>query len=398
MNGSNKLSICIITSPLGNAGPLILTNFLKILDLLEDIANIYLITSQNFNPGMKFEKVRLLTVPFRGNSKNMNIIKRIFNVIRYVLKSSLYLLSIIKQIDVLVVILGENLVIPLIFSKIFSKKSIMFVTIEYGAFLETQYMNQKHPLNITKQYMDYITERVSYILADILIVPKKYQIKGSLLEKYSYKVHQVNRHFLDDTHFRYVNKISKRPNIVGYFGRYSPEKGVIEFLNAITTIIKKRNLDMPRIHFRMYGDGILSNAMINLIRNDEIPKRYVEINSWVPHTELPKYLNIVKVLVIPSYKEVGPWILIEGIASGCLIVAPPIGLVPTLINKKTGIMIEDNTPESIASGILEAFKYPPKDLIKKVHFAREALEKKYNINRSVQEFTYLFRYLLSLEV
>ena len=77
------------------------------------------------------------------------------------------------------------------------------------------------------------------------------------------------------------------------------------------------------------------------------------------HEDLPKYLNSFKLLVIPSYTEGLPNIMLEAMACGTPVLATEVGAIPDIINdEETGFIMENNSPECIAKNVFRAMKHP----------------------------------------
>jgi glycosyltransferase involved in cell wall biosynthesis len=148
--------------------------------------------------------------------------------------------------------------------------------------------------------------------------------------------------------------LNKRDNLVGYVGRLSQEKGILNFLEAIPLVIETRD----DARFLIAGDGQLRSTVDVYLQQASLSSK-VNFVGWVPHDELPSYLNEMKLLVIPSYTEGGPLIAIEAIACGTPVISTLVGLMPDIITDgKTGFILEDNSPECIAKNIIRALSHP----------------------------------------
>jgi len=71
-------------------------------------------------------------------------------------------------------------------------------------------------------------------------------------------------------------------------------------------ILKSKN----GINFLIAGDGKLRDDIITNLNKYNL-KENVELNYWIPHDDLPQFLNRLKLLVIPSYTEGLPNVMIE---------------------------------------------------------------------------------------
>jgi glycosyltransferase involved in cell wall biosynthesis len=84
----------------------------------------------------------------------------------------------------------------------------------------------------------------------------------------------------------------------------------------------------------------------------------IEFIEWINHDELPIYLNKLNLLVIPSYTEGLPNIMIEAMACGTPVLATPVGSIPDFIKDgNTGFLMENNSPECISENIIRAINY-----------------------------------------
>jgi len=93
---------------------------------------------------------------------------------------------------------------------------------------------------------------------------------------------------------------------------------------------------------------------------------------------MPRYLNEAKLVVLPSYGEGLPNIVLEAMACGTPVLATPVGGIPDVIqNGDTGFIMKNNSPACIAENVMRALEHPDLETI--VKNARALVE---------QEFTY----------
>jgi glycosyltransferase involved in cell wall biosynthesis len=98
------------------------------------------------------------------------------------------------------------------------------------------------------------------------------------------------------------------------------------------------------------------------------------------------YLNRIKLLVLPSYYEGLPNIVLEAMACGTPVLSTPVGAVADIIsNNETGFIMADNQPQEIAANILHALKHPNLQVISQnanafvqAEYSYEAMTAKYN--------------------
>jgi glycosyltransferase involved in cell wall biosynthesis len=197
-----------------------------------------------------------------------------------------------------------------------------------------------------------IVEAISYSLANKIALEYSYMVDRYNLHKYSNKLSAASQ-YVDTNTFYETKKLTERKYTLGYVGRFSKEKGVIEFINALPLILK----DTP-YRALVIGDGDLREEIKDLLTKNSIQRR-VELLDWVEPKKLRRYLNNLKMLVLPSYHEGMPRILLEAMACGTPVLATPIGGIPEVIkDHKTGFIMENNTSNSIAEKAKQVLEYP----------------------------------------
>lgn len=105
----------------------------------------------------------------------------------------------------------------------------------------------------------------------------------------------------------------------------------------------------------------------------------------INHKEIPDCLNEAKLVVLPSYGEGLPNIVLEAMACGTSALATPVGGIPDVVKDgETGFSMEDNTPECIARNAIRASNHP--DLEKITKNARTLIEKEYTLEAAVERY------------
>jgi len=114
-------------------------------------------------------------------------------------------------------------------------------------------------------------------------------------------------------------------------------------------------------------------------------KPAVELLPWVDHDLLPSYLNRVRLLVIPSFTEGLPNVMLESMACGTPVLAAPVGSIPDVIEDGVnGYLLADTAPETIAAGILRALGSG--DLENVSATAQRYVAEEYSFDRASERF------------
>lgn len=130
-----------------------------------------------------------------------------------------------------------------------------------------------------------------------------------------------------------------------FMGWIDKEKGVFELLEAIKAIVSCS--DKRSIKLLMAGEGNALDEIRNYVVANELQK-YVELLGWINEKQKIKYLKEAHILILPSYMEGMPNVVIEAMASGLPVIATNVGVVGEMIKTgKNGIVIEPRNSEEI---------------------------------------------------
>ena len=239
---------------------------------------------------------------------------------------------------------GPNLALPIISSRLLGKRTI--VSVLGRASMTIANSGGGHLVSSVFSAL----ERIGYLASDRILVESKSATKQLKLDEFKDKVIDSGARYVDTDEFRIQLSVDKRRNTIGYVGRLDKGKGVQNLLDSIGIVMR----EMQEIDFIIIGDGPARNYMEQSIRNCEMEGR-VNFLGWVPHDDIPAYLNQMKLLVLPSYSEGLPTIVLEAMACGTPVLATTVGGIPDVIRDEfSGFLMEDSSPSSIAENIIRA--------------------------------------------
>ena len=344
-----KVNVCIVTFPLSEAGYTPLSN---LVNLLSRLANkVYVISGGEALERLKDkEKVRSLKVTHRISC---NALMRIINYVNTQLKILQYVVTVSKEADLFVFFIGgEGLLIPILALKLLRKKILLMP----GGIANKVYSVRKDPIS---KFMSLLVS-INFTLTDTLIVYSHRLVREANLARYQHKIAIAHEHFVDFTKFAIKKKVDERSNLVGYIGRLSEEKGILNLIEAVPFVLKGK----ADTRFIICGKGSLADRVQNLMKAEGVEAQ-VRLIGWVAHEDVPQYLNELKMLVLPSFTEGLPNVILEAMACGTPVLATPVGAIPDIIKDgKTGFLLKFNDPEHIADRIVELLGKP--ELLKKV--------------------------------
>lgn len=318
---------------------------IKINNLLTILSNknIYLITHCDKNYISKIGEERICSLRIEGNRFKQFVLSQIM--------VSRILLSLHRRdnIKIIMFAFGQDLqILPMILAKMISKK----ITIRSDGRPTVVLRKYLKRGSLIKRCLFKLIEEINYRLADIVLTECEYMISENNFQKYK---SQTGSLFVDTYKFTDKTRLHNRRYEIGFIGRLVQEKGILNFSKALELLNGKFNVII-------IGDCEEKNKVldrIRLLKSKSTNRLDVEYVGWIEHDTLPSYLNETKIVVVPSYKEGLPNIVLESMACGCVVLATPVGGIPGVIkNGDTGFLLQSNHPEHIADKIIELLDRP----------------------------------------
>jgi glycosyltransferase involved in cell wall biosynthesis len=371
MNAKKKPRICVVTYPRSKASITPLSNIVNILSILGQ--SVYLLTGnqgkevlkkQNNITGYAITYKKKAFLPFR-------LIDHAFLQI----KLTLIILWIIRNIDLFVFYMGEGLTLPILVCKCIGKPVIMSLAGSLGEISK----NDKDPLSRIFVLM----ENMNYSLTDRLVIYSNNLINEWKLQKYSHKIMIAHEHYFDFNRLKPENKESG--NVIGFIGRFSEEKGILNFIKAIPLILQMRS----DVNFTIGGDGPLKNIVVKYLTDNNLLEK-VKLSGWIDHETLPGYFGKISLLVLPSYTEGLPNIMLEAMACGTPVLATRVGAIIDVINNNdTGLLMKNNSPECISENVVLALQRNDLDRIS--HNALNMVKNRFSFHKAVEDYENVLR-------
>ena len=172
-----------------------------------------------------------------------------------------------------------------------------------------------------------------------------------------------------------------------FIGRLETNKGIELLLKAIKFSIFNPPAGRTGFQFSIkcliVGDGPLKDDLKFKIKNLKLENNILLYGRAKDSSEIARLLNESKILVMPSYNEGGPRVVLEAMACGLPVLATNVGLMPDFANKNA-VKIIDWDAEDIADKAKELLEN--KDERKELatagievakHFERKAMIKNY---------------------
>ncbi|MDZ8104827.1 MAG: hormogonium polysaccharide biosynthesis glycosyltransferase HpsO [Nostoc sp. DedQUE12a] len=157
--------------------------------------------------------------------------------------------------------------------------------------------------------------------------------------------------------------IEKEEFVVGFVGRFVPEKGLLTLLKALVSLKNKP------WKLLLLGRGELKAELIKIATENNIKERLILVES-VPHNEVANYINLMSTLVLPSettykfktltsagWKEQFGHVLIEAMACQVPVIGSDSGEIPHVIGD-AGLIFPEGDAQALANCLVELMDKP----------------------------------------
>lgn len=136
---------------------------------------------------------------------------------------------------------------------------------------------------------------------------------------------------------------------IGWLEKY---KGI----DNLVDILLELKEEGVRFEADIYGSGSLMNMLSDKVKNNQ---HTIRIKGWADYKKKMKALSDADLLVLPSYSEGFPNIIIEAMAAGVPVLTTLVGGLPDIIdNYKNGVAVAPGDFEALKQNLQRMLKNP----------------------------------------
>jgi glycosyltransferase involved in cell wall biosynthesis len=365
-------SITVITAGKDENKVLFIPNFVKVLNEVVSGDIVVICEDPDEVLSLKENRCQGFDATNVSRLKNSSRFSKIANYLLSELRISIFLLS-QKRTDFYIFFLAQTLTLPVLTLKLMGKKPILVLGSS-----NCKVNKSKKSFSLK---MLVIEERINFFLAKKIVLYSGNLIKDWDLERYQKKIIIGHRHYIQFENFSIIKPFSQRECLIGYIGRLSEEKGILNFITALPGILKQNN----NLKILIIGEGPLKNQ-IQLYLHQLGIHNNVTLTGWITHNELPKYLNMLRLVIVPSDTEGLSNTVLESMACGTPVLATPVGALPDFIkDEHTGFIMENNSPECIRQNVIRAINSPDSEKI--IANALNLLKREFTFDSAVKRYS-----------
>jgi teichuronic acid biosynthesis glycosyltransferase TuaC len=137
-----------------------------------------------------------------------------------------------------------------------------------------------------------------------------------------------------------------------YVGNVERHKGVVDLVRAFTHFREPGS----RAQLFVVGDGAAMGECRRIADGNGAPVNFVGPRG---HDEIPIWLAAADMLVLPSWNEGTPNVVLEALACGRRVVATSVGGVPDVVSTEAaGLLVPPKDPEALAKAMWRVLSEP----------------------------------------
>lgn len=245
--------------------------------------------------------------------------------------------------------------------------------------------------NFLKESIFRILQRIIIHTAQFVIAPSK-AVKYFLLKQRKIPAKKVNviYHGIDLQKYAFKPKELQTSVHIGMIARFRPVKGHIYLIQALPQILSTLRTKKICLHFA--GDGKLYDSLVQQVKKQNLSE-YVDFQKVA--YDIPAFLSNLDILINATTVGEGfGYVIVEGMASGNVVVATNTGSAPEIIQHNyNGILVQPKSSVSIAKAVIRLVNSP--NLFMRI--SRNAIQSSrplFSISRMVDETAQLFQQIL----
>ena len=164
-------------------------------------------------------------------------------------------------------------------------------------------------------------------------------------------------------------------------GRFAPQKGFALLIEALAAV--------PGVRLSLVGDGELRGQIAAAVAAHGLQDR-VDFRGWQNEAGVARALTQAGGLVLPSFAEGLPVVIMEAMAMGRPVIATAIAGVPELVTPETGWLVPAGDAGALAGAIAALAATPPARLAAMGAAGRARVLQRHDIDREAARLAALF--------
>lgn len=136
-----------------------------------------------------------------------------------------------------------------------------------------------------------------------------------------------------------------------FVGSLIKTKGVNELFDAFVICQQQH----PKLTLDIVGEGPMKSILKDKIKNHNLSDN-IKLHGSVALPTVAEIIRNASILILPSYREGVPNVLLESFACGTPVIATKVGGIPEVVNEDVGILVNVKNSDALAKAMNEALE------------------------------------------
>ncbi len=173
-------------------------------------------------------------------------------------------------------------------------------------------------------------------------------------------------------------------------GRLCEQKGQLLLIEAAAQLRQRR----IRFELVLVGDGPMRKELETLVRHHQLESQ-VTFAGWCTGAEVRQQLLAARALVLPSFAEGLPVVLMESLAMQRPVVTTFIAGIPELVDADCGWIVPAGSVSRLAEALEDALQLPIDRIQEMGRKGAERVRRQHDVQQEAQRLAELFREAIS---
>lgn len=190
---------------------------------------------------------------------------------------------------------------------------------------------------------------------------------------------------IDPARFPAPLPLPQGPRRLVAIGRFAEQKG----LTALPAALARAREAAPDLHLTLVGDGPLRPQIEAAIRASG-QDGAITLTGWLDEAGVRRVLGESHALVLPSFAEGLPMVLMEALAAGRPVIATHIAGIPELVTPEVGWLVPAGDDEALAAAMAALARVPHDQLAAMGRAGHDRALMRHDIDRAAARLAALF--------
>jgi colanic acid/amylovoran biosynthesis glycosyltransferase len=169
-------------------------------------------------------------------------------------------------------------------------------------------------------------------------------------------------------------------------GRLCEQKGQLLLVEAVRLLAEERKA----LELVLVGDGEMRNEIELLVKQHDLTDR-IQITGWVSGDVVKEQILAARALVLPSFAEGLPVVLMEAMALRRPVISTYVGGIPELVRDgEHGWLVPAGDVEALVDAMRSCLEAPPELIMRMGKAARERVMGRHDVNTEAKKLQQLF--------